>query len=165
MPLAAEWEHRIIRVLAPGRRAHFRGAGGAAGSLRPALGQVYWPEPVPDQFDIVVTAAAGADAADTADQQKALASLSSSSSSDADLGKPRPYEAAAAVSAKASLSRLLEGRPTADKVFEDARRAAEPGTFMCGPTALTRMGRAEAAKENSYRELTRCCLHDEPYEM
>jgi hypothetical protein len=57
------------------------------------------------------------------------------------------------------------GRPTADQVFEDARRSAEPGIFMSGPTALTRMVKAEAAKENSHLGLIRYGLYDEPYEM
>jgi hypothetical protein len=56
-------------------------------------------------------------------------------------------------------------RPTCDEIFEDARAAAEPGVFMCGPAALTRMVKEEAAKENSYLGLTRYCLYDEPYEM
>jgi hypothetical protein len=113
---------------------------------------------------VTAAAGAGADDAGTAAHQKLRASLSSSSSSDADHDKPRPDGADAAVSAQASLSRR-EGRPTADQLFEDARRAAEPGIFMCGPTALTRMVKAEAAKENSYLGLTRYCLYDEPYEM
>jgi len=58
-----------------------------------------------------------------------------------------------------------EGRPTCDQIFEDARKAAEPGIFMCGPTALTHMVKAEASKENSFLGLTRFCLYDEPYEM
>jgi len=58
-----------------------------------------------------------------------------------------------------------EGRPTEDQIFQDARKAAEPGIFMCGPPAMTRMVKIEAGKENAYLGLTRYCLYDEPYEM
>ena len=57
------------------------------------------------------------------------------------------------------------GRPSCDQLFDDARKAAEPGIFMCGPSALTNMVKAEASKENSYLGLTRYCVYDEPYEM
>jgi predicted ferric reductase len=56
-------------------------------------------------------------------------------------------------------------RPTEMDIFADARQAAEPGIFMCGPTGLTGMIKKEARLENSYLGLTRYCLYDEPYEM
>jgi Ferric reductase like transmembrane component/Ferric reductase NAD binding domain len=46
------------------------------------------------------------------------------------------------------------GRPTEVQIFEDAKKAIEPGIFMCGPTLLTQMVKKEASKENSIFGLT-----------
>jgi predicted ferric reductase len=117
----------------------------------------YWPEPSPpDNGSDVVAAAATATA--TALPPK----LELSESDDGSCG----IEVVAS-SLESSHNRVTlayrEGRPTADQIFHDARSAAEPGIFTCGP--LARMVRAEASKENSCLGLTRYCLYDEPYEM
>ncbi|GAX28217.1 hypothetical protein FisN_41Lu012 [Fistulifera solaris] len=106
----------------------------------------FWPQPVPDVFEVVATG-------------KKLTELSDSDDVDATIiesGNP-PNEDETIV--------YRQGRPTSDQIFKDARSAAEPGIFMCGPSALTQMVKAEASKENSYLGLTRYCLYDEPYEM
>jgi Ferric reductase like transmembrane component/Ferric reductase NAD binding domain len=106
----------------------------------------YWPQPAPDSFDVVSTASKidGSESDDGSNGIKVVDGCLPSS--------------------KVTLV-YREGRPTADQIFDDARSAAEPGVFMCGPTALTRVVKAEASKENSYLGLTRYCLYDEPYEM
>ncbi|GAX18369.1 hypothetical protein FisN_23Hu263 [Fistulifera solaris] len=106
----------------------------------------YWPQPKLDDFEIV--AANG--------KMKEL--------SDSDNGDVINVEDGNLPSANVTIV-YRQGRPDADQVFEDARMAAEPGIFMCGPSALTHMVKAEASKENSYLGLTRYCLYDEPYEM
>ena len=105
----------------------------------------YWPQPAPDTFDV----AAGGKMIDLSDSDEDL----SLSVRDANLP-----------SANVSLV-YRHGRPTSEQIFEDARAAAEPGIFMCGPSALTQMVKSEASKENSYLGLTRYCLYDEPFEM
>jgi hypothetical protein len=106
----------------------------------------YWPAPVPDSFDVVTAPA------------KKWEEVSDSS----DLDDVKKVEEARQPDDKVTLV-YREGRPTAQTFFEDARRAAEPGIFMCGPTALTCMVKDEASKENSYLGLTRYCMCDEPY--
>jgi Ferric reductase NAD binding domain len=109
----------------------------------------YWPEPSPDSFDVMTSAA------------KKWEEVSDSS----DLDDPKKVEEARQPDDDKVTLVYRTGRPTTDTIFEDARRAAAPGIFMCGPTALTRMVKDEASKENSYLGLTRFCLYDEPYEM
>ncbi|GAX28218.1 hypothetical protein FisN_41Lu013 [Fistulifera solaris] len=104
----------------------------------------YWPQPTPDDFEIV---AAGGKMKELNDPD------------DGDINEDGNLP-----SANVTIV-YRQGRPNADQVFEDARMAAEPGIFMCGPSALTHMVKAEASKENSYLGLTRYCLYDEPYEM
>jgi hypothetical protein len=106
----------------------------------------YWPQPVPDMFEVVATG----------EKRNEL--------SDADGGDASNIEDGNLPCANVTIV-YRQGRPNADQLFEDARRAAEPGIFMCGPSALTQMVKAEASKENSYLGLTRYCLYDEPYEM
>jgi hypothetical protein len=112
--------------------------------------RTYWPQPQPDSFEVVM---AGKKVVDS--------SGSSGSDDDDDVVK---VEDGRLPNDKVTLV-YREGRPTMDQIFEDARRAAAPGIFMCGPTALTRTVKAEASKENSFLGLTRYCLYDEPYEM
>jgi hypothetical protein len=104
----------------------------------------YWPQPKLDDFEIVAVGG----------KMKEL-----NDSDDGDINEDGNLP-----SANVTIV-YRQGRPNADQVFEDARVAAEPGIFMCGPSALTHMVKAEASKENSYLGLTRYCLYDEPYEM
>jgi Ferric reductase like transmembrane component/Ferric reductase NAD binding domain len=105
----------------------------------------YWPQPFPDQFEII----SGRPMYET-------------DKNDHDYIKDVDEEGN---NNKGVTFVYRHGRPTCDQLFEDARQAAEPGIFMCGPSALTHMVKAEASKENSYLGLTRYCLYDEPYEM
>jgi Ferric reductase like transmembrane component/Ferric reductase NAD binding domain len=114
----------------------------------------YWPQPQPDSFD-VVTGAAGTKVVD-----------SSGSEDEFDEDGMIKVEDGNKLSSSDKVTLVYhEGRPTCDAIFMDARAAVEPGIFMCGPSALTRMVKTEASKENSYLGLTRYCLYDEPYEM
>ncbi|GAX18370.1 hypothetical protein FisN_23Hu264 [Fistulifera solaris] len=106
----------------------------------------FWPQPVPDMFEVVAT-------------DEKMKELSASDDVDVTvIESGNPSDANVIIAYR-------QGRPTSDQIFKDARGAAEPGIFMCGPSALTQMVKAEASKENSYLGLTRYCLYDEPYEM
>jgi len=98
----------------------------------------YWPQPIPEEYEIV-----------TLNCKKEC--IKDVIMVDQDLGK-------------ATLI-YRKGRPDGEQILEDACKAAEPGIFMCGPSSLTHMVKAEASKENSCLGRTRFCLYDEPYEM
>ena len=104
----------------------------------------YWPQPSPDQYEII--------SARPMDEHSSAMLVVDNESllPNNDNGMIIVYR---------------NGRPTCDQLLDDARQAAEPGIFLCGPSALTHMVKAEASKENSYLGLTRYCLYDEPYEM
>ena len=106
----------------------------------------YWPQPAPDTFEIVAAGGKMKERSDSEEEHDLCVH---------DGNLP---------SANVTIM-YRHGRPSSEQIFEDARTAAEPGIFMCGPSALTRMVKAEASKENSYLGLTRYCLYDEPYEM
>lgn len=106
----------------------------------------YWPQPAPGMFEVVATRG------------------KTNEMSDSDNGDSFCVQDGSFPSANVTLI-YRHGRPNSDQIFEDARAAAEPGIFMCGPVALTQMVKSEASKENSYLGLTRYCLYDEPYEM
>jgi Ferric reductase like transmembrane component/Ferric reductase NAD binding domain len=113
----------------------------------------YWPQPSPDQYQFVSVQPLyendiGRDIVKAVDDEGLLPSGISNNNNNN--GVTFVYR---------------NGRPSCDQLFDDARKAAEPGIFMCGPSSLTHMVKAEASKENSYLGLTRYCLYDEPYEM
>jgi predicted ferric reductase len=98
----------------------------------------YWPQPKADEFDVAFC---------TFDKSNDVVAKADDDTS------------------KGATISFRQGRPTVDKLFEEARKSTEPGIFMCGPSSLTSMVKTEASKENSYLGLTRFCLYEEPFEM